>query len=133
MTNNRVCHFEIHADDLQRCVAFYTKVFGWKITKWESPGLTYWMVETGPRDEAGGINGGIVPRGGAKLPLGSGMNGYCCTIKVENYEEAAKKILANGGLEALPKFAIPGMAWQGYFIDTEGNTFGLHQPDSNAK
>jgi hypothetical protein len=24
------------------------------------------------------------------------------------------------------------MAWQGYFVDTEGNTFGIHQPDENA-
>jgi predicted enzyme related to lactoylglutathione lyase len=23
--------------------------------------------------------------------------------------------------------------WQGYFLDTEGNTFGVHQPDANAK
>jgi predicted enzyme related to lactoylglutathione lyase len=33
---------------------------------------------------------------------------------------------------ALPKYALPGMAWQGYFIDTEGNTFGVHQPDPDA-
>jgi predicted enzyme related to lactoylglutathione lyase len=32
----------------------------------------------------------------------------------------------------MPKFALPGMAWQGYFVDTEGNTFGIHQPDENA-
>jgi uncharacterized protein len=25
-----------------------------------------------------------------------------------------------------------GTAWQGYFIDTEGNTFGVHQPDPSA-
>jgi predicted enzyme related to lactoylglutathione lyase len=23
--------------------------------------------------------------------------------------------------------------WQGYFIDTEGNTFGIHQPDPEAR
>ena len=34
---------------------------------------------------------------------------------------------------AMPKFALAGMAWQGYFLDTEGNTFGVHQPDENAK
>jgi hypothetical protein len=33
---------------------------------------------------------------------------------------------------ALPKSALPGMAWQGYYLDTEGNTFGIHQPDPNA-
>ena len=29
--------------------------------------------------------------------------------------------------------ALTGMAWQGYYLDTEGNTFGLHQPDPQAK
>ena len=43
------------------------------------------------------------------------------------------KIIAAGGKVSMPKFAIPKMAWQGYFIDTEGNTFGLHQADENAK
>jgi hypothetical protein len=25
------------------------------------------------------------------------------------------------------------MAWQGYYLDTEGNTFGIHQPDPDAR
>ena len=28
--------------------------------------------------------------------------------------------------------ALTGMAWQGYYLDTEGNTFGIHQPDPAA-
>lgn len=40
---------------------------------------------------------------------------------------------ATCGRAALPKYALPGMAWQEYFIDTEGNTFGLHQPDPSAR
>lgn len=59
-------------------------------------------------------------------------NAYVCTIVVDSYDEAAKNILAAGGKEAMPKFALKGMAWQGYFTDTEGNTFGLHQADTNA-
>jgi predicted enzyme related to lactoylglutathione lyase len=61
------------------------------------------------------------------------MNGYCCTMVIENYDEMEKKVLAAGGKLAMPKFALVGMAWQGYYLDTEGNTFGLHQPDTNAK
>ena len=30
----RVVHFEINADDPERVVKFYQKVFGWKIEKW---------------------------------------------------------------------------------------------------
>jgi predicted enzyme related to lactoylglutathione lyase len=33
----------------------------------------------------------------------------------------------------MPKFAVPGVCWQAYFIDTEGNTFGIFEPDSNAR
>jgi hypothetical protein len=33
---------------------------------------------------------------------------------------------------ALAKFAVPGVCWQGDFLDTEGNTFGIFQPDANA-
>lgn len=31
----RVQHFEISANDPEKLAAFYEKVFGWKITKWE--------------------------------------------------------------------------------------------------
>ena len=38
-----------------------------------------------------------------------------------------------GGTLAHPKNAIPGVGWQAYFKDPEGNVFGVHQPDHNAK
>ncbi|MNJ80461.1 hypothetical protein D3C77_788510 [compost metagenome] len=52
---------------------------------------------------------------------------------VADYDATEAKILNNGGTLALPKYALPGMAWQGYYMDTEGNIFGIHQPDENAK
>ena len=38
-------------------------------------------------------------------------------------------LLTSEGLRA----ALAGMAWQGYFHDTENNVFGIHQPDPDAK
>ena len=61
------------------------------------------------------------------------MNSFVCTVQVENFDETAKAILAAGGAVAVPKFALPKMAWQGYFLDTEGNTFGVHQADAGAE
>jgi hypothetical protein len=28
---------------------------------------------------------------------------------------------------------VPNTCWQGYFVDTEGNTFGIFQVDPNAR
>ncbi len=129
---NRIAHFEIHADNPERAVEFYTKVFGWEIKKWEGGQMEYWMVMTGKQEEPGGINGGILRRPCPAPTPAQGSNAYVCTIVVDHYDEMAANILAHGGKETLPKFALKGMAWQGYFLDTEGNTFGLHQPDTNA-
>jgi len=72
-------------------------------------------------------------RNAAMGPVGSSPNAFVCTMVVENYDDMAAKIIAGGGKEAMPKMALTGMAWQGYFFDTEGNLIGLHQPDTNAK
>ncbi len=131
---NRVVHFEIQADNPERAAAFYTTIFSWTIQKWDSPVMEYWMIMTAEKDSKdAGINGGLLRRP-SKTPMKEcGSNAFVCTVQVDNYDEYTKKILAAGGSVAMPKFAIPGMAWQGYFLDTEGNTFGLHQADVNAK
>ncbi len=96
--------------------------------------MEYWMVMTAPKDSTElGINGGILRRPSPAPAPGQGVNAFVCTLAVEDYDAAHEKILAAGGKVALPKFALAGMAWQGYYLDTEGNTFGIHQPDSNAK
>ncbi len=129
---SRVVHFEIQADDLDRATSFYTDVFGWSFEDYsEYTGSPYWGVVTGPEEEAG-INGGLLPRSAPAPGPGQGTNGFVCTVVVGDYDETERRILAAGGEVALPKTALPGMAWQGYYVDTEGNTFGIHQPDSEA-
>jgi len=127
---SRPIHFEIHADDLERAKAFYGAVFGWTYEDYSQvAGSAYWGVTTGPQDEPG-INGGLMsrPQSGA----GAAVNGAVLTMGVDDFDATAAAIEASGGRVALPKAALPGMAWQGYFLDTEGNTFGIHQPDENA-
>jgi predicted enzyme related to lactoylglutathione lyase len=129
---NRVVHFEIQAEDPDRAMKFYKDVFGWSFTKWGEQ--EYWMVMTAEKEsKEPGINGGLLPRPAKMPPKECGTNAFTCTVQVENFDETAKKIEAAGGLIAMPKFAILKMAWQGYFLDTEGNTFGVHQPDENAQ
>lgn len=129
----RVAHFEIHADNPERAVGFYKKVFGWDINRWDSGDMEYWMIETAPKGDTGmGINGGLLRRNATAPEQGMSPLSYVCTIVVDSFDAYASKIEANGGKVAMPKSAIMGMAWQGYFFDTEGNIFGLHQPDESA-
>jgi predicted enzyme related to lactoylglutathione lyase len=87
---------------------------------------------TGDENELG-INGALMQRKGAAPAGNQPLNGFACTMGVEEYDVTEKLILENGGKVAVPKYALPGMAWQGYYVDTEGNVFGIHQPDQNAK
>lgn len=128
----RPIHFEIQANDLERAMAFYAAALDWRFEDYgEYVGSPYFGVITGPDDEPG-IDGGLLPRPAPAPSAEQGTNAYVCTVGVDDYDSYAERILAAGGIEALPKAALPGMAWQGYFLDTEGNTFGIHQPDPNA-
>ncbi len=121
---NRAVHFELSAIDAPRAVAFYETVFGWKSQRWDGPEEYYLMI-TGEAPEPG-INGGILrSRDGQPRTVNS--------IAVESVDDYARKVEAHGGKVVVPKMAIPGVGWLAYCTDTEGNIFGLHQPDSSAK
>ena len=126
---NRVVHFEIQADNPERAMKFYGDVFGWEWKDWSGvTGSPYWGIMTAPMDsKEPGINGGLLKRPCPAPKPEQGTNAFVCTIQVEDFDAVAKKILDAGGKEALPKMNLGGMAWQGYFLDPEGNTFGLHQ------
>ncbi|MBA9083798.1 hypothetical protein FHR92_000241 [Fontibacillus solani] len=129
----RLVHFEIHVNDMERAKKFYGEVFEWTFEDWSSyAGMPYFGAVTG-KDSEMGINGALMQRQGAAPEPGTALNGYACTMGVADYDATEAKILNNGGTLALPKYALPGMAWQGYYMDTEGNIFGIHQPDENAK
>jgi uncharacterized protein len=129
----RLVHFEIHVDDMERAKKFYGEVFGWTFEDYsEYAGMPYFGAVTGD-DQQMGINGALMQRKSAPPELNQALNGFACTMGVEDYDSTEAKILNLGGKVALPKYALPGMAWQGYYMDTEGNIFGVHQPDQNAK
>jgi len=125
---NRVIHFEIHADNPQRAIAFYNNVFSWEFTNWG--GNDYWLIKTGPEDKPG-INGGLIKRRGEID--GQAVLAFVCTIDVESVVKTSKVVTENAGEIVVPKMPIPGVGWLIYCKDTEGNIFGIHQEDPNAK
>ncbi len=126
---NRVVHFEIHATNPQRAINFYKNVFGWEFTSWGGPD-EYWLIKTGP-DETPGINGGLIKRRGEID--GQAVIAYVCTIGVDAVDKTSKAVIENEGEIVVPKMPIPGVGWLIYCKDTEGNIFGIHQEDPNAK
>lgn len=124
---NAPSYFEIQADDVGRARAFYQAVFGWRFSEAKGLPVEYWRIETdGPR-------GGLLKRPARTPGPGFGTNAYTCSMEVTSFDEVAKQIMSRGGQVALPKFAVPGVCWQGYFVDTEGNVFGVFEPDATAK
>ena len=127
---NRPIHFEIHAENTERAISFYTKLFGWQFSQWA--GQPYWLVKTG-EEETPGINGGLLPRQGPGPAGMAPVSAYVCTTGVEDIDAMVVKAVAAGGSIALPKMPIPTMGWLAYCKDTEGNIFGMMQMDVNAK
>ena len=119
-------YFEIQADNSHRAVSFYGEIFGWRFEEVKGLPVEYWR-------ETSGAMVAVLQRPAKTPPPECGTNAFVCSMKVANFDTAAEKITNHGGQIALPKFAVPGRGWQGYFLDTEGNTFGIFQVDEAAK
>ena len=124
--NNRVIHFEIQADNVERAKKFYEAALGWKIDQMmtkEQGGMDYWGVTTG--EGVPGINGGLYQR---PMEAEDKFYVYDCTVQVEDIDQAMEAVKANGGMITKEKSEIPKVGWFANAKDTEGNRFGLMQP-----
>jgi len=119
----RIGHFEIPAADPGKAVAFYEKVFGWQITKWEGP-QDYWLIKTGEAGEAG-IDGAITRKENSVATTN--------TVDVASVDEFSQKVMEAGGKIVMPKMAVPGVGYLGYCADLDGNVFGMMQADPSAQ
>ena len=130
---NRVVHFEIEAKDSKKLAEFYEKAFGWKLDIQGPEMGNYIVVTTG--DGPIGINGGIYSDDPKQL------NGFSCTIGVDDIEKAIADVEASGGkvfdLEAMTgrpgKWTeIPSVGKYAKCEDPDGNKFTLLQPDMSG-
>lgn len=111
-------HIDIAADDPERAVAFYEKVFGWTSRKLEGP-MPYWLIATAPSGAGGQAVGAGVAR--REEPWQS----VTPTIDVASADDTAARIAAAGGTIVQPKTLIPGVGHLVTFKDTEGNIFAI--------
>jgi len=129
---NQIGYFEIQASDPARLVEFYRNVFGWEIEKADGLPVEYYRIKNSSDVNAGSM-GGLLKRPTKTPPMEYGTNAYTCSIEVADFDNMSKVIIENEGKVAMPKFAVPGRCWQGYFIDPDNNVFGIFEVDPNAK
>lgn len=119
----RPIHFEIPAEDPERAMQFYEKVFGWSFERWNGP-MQYWTVRTGASQP--GIDGGLMKRMHPDQPC---VN----TMDVEDLDATTAVVESAGGQCVVPKMPVPGIGWLAYFKDLDGHIFGAMQPDPAAR
>ncbi|HWP31741.1 MAG TPA: VOC family protein [Fimbriimonadales bacterium] len=118
-----ICHFEIPAQDMERASAFYRNIFSWDISP--APGMpNYWFVNTKSSDGNEGIGGAIMPK-----QQGGEIMMY---FDVASVSDTTARVEQEGGEVLVPKTAVPSYGYFAVCQDTEGNTFGLWQPDPSA-
>ncbi len=127
----RPVHFEVHADDPARAIAFYESVFAWRFLQWDGGQMEYWLIMTGGDDERG-IDGGMVRRQGPRPADDAPVMGFPCTMAVHDLDATERAINEAGGVIVVPKMTIPGVGYLSYAKDTEGNVFGVMQADDDA-
>ena len=120
----RISYLDFSADDIERAVNFYTKVFGWQINKWDGP-LEFWEIKTGETNELG-IDGGLSKR----ERIGQWITPF---INVSSVDQYVDKIESGNGKIFQPKTAISKIGYTLLFKDTESNTIGLFEQNREAK
>lgn len=116
MSQNRVVHFEIPANEPEALTKFYGALFGWNFLKADMPGPEYWLCQTG--EGAPGIDGAIMQRQHPQQP-------WTNYVQVESIDATIEKATAIGAQVALPKMPVADMGSIAALIDPQGNLFGL--------
>ena len=111
----KLCQIEITSSDLERSLAFYEGVFGWK----KAPAdLHNYIVLSVPSDCPYGIS--LVP--GIPSTKGRGIVLY---YGLENPEEIIDRVEDNGGKILMGPQRLPGYGMIYQFKDPDGNVFGI--------
>ena len=114
---DKLSHFAINCDDVDRAKAFYENVFGWSFEPWGPPGFF--------NTSSPGVMAAIQPR--RELIPGLKMTGMECSFGVEDIDATQAAIEKMGGKIVMPKVTIPTVGTLIFFQDPEGNLAGAMQ------
>lgn len=113
---NKMTHFAIHIDDIERVKSFYDNVFEWGFNSY---GQSDFLQIKSDKSENAELIGALQSR--KYSPVTEKLIGLECSFRVEDVDEIVQRVKSNGGEILMPKTAIPYVGWIAKFLDTEGN------------
>lgn len=125
---NKMTHFAIHIDDIERAKNFYDEVFEWGF---QSYGPSDFSQIKADKTDNGELIGALQAR--KYSPVAEKIIGLECSVSVENVDDIIEKVKTNGGQILMQKTAIPHVGWLAKFLDTEGNLLCAVQYDNTAR
>jgi predicted enzyme related to lactoylglutathione lyase len=125
---SQVAHFAINADDVDRALHFYEKVFGWKFQAYGPPG--FFMVDERSAKTVVPLRGSLQKR--REIVKGVPMRGFECTISVDDIDATEAALEKNGGKIVMQICTLVGIGRLLFFQDPEGNIAGAMQYDPKA-
>lgn len=125
---NKLSHFAIYIDDIERANKFYESVFQWGFNGYGQD--DFLQIKTDQSDN-GELIGALQSRKYSPVP--EKIIGFECTIGVANIDETISKVESNLGKILMPKTPIPSVGYIAKFLDTEGNLFCAIQYDNTAE
>jgi uncharacterized protein len=128
---NKLIHFAIHTDNLERAKNFYEQVFEWGFASYGSSESSDFVQIKTDKTDKGELIGALQSR--KYSPLKENVIGLECTIGVDDIDEIVKRVQTSGGQILMPKTAIPFVGWITKFLDTEGNFICAMQSDNTAR
>lgn len=113
---NKLAHFAIEADDVDRAKAFYESVFGWTFNAWGPP--DFYQIQ------GAGLHGALQQR---REPMPEGRKGMDLTFAVDSLETTGELVVRSGGSIVSDVFVIPSVGRLVEALDTEGNLLLMMQ------
>ncbi|MFM9904224.1 MAG: VOC family protein [Pyrinomonadaceae bacterium] len=119
--SNTICWRELATKDLPVAIEFYSKLFGWTLAQSKVTPMAYKEIHID-----GVAQGGMmaIDENWGPEPPPSHWQNY---IAVDNADETAEKITANGGSIRVPPFDAPGVGRMAMVVDPAGANFAIIQ------
>ena len=112
---NKLTHFAIYTDDINRASNFYQTVFQWQMNNFGQPGFLQIKHQDDPQKPIGAL------QDRSYAPVKDKIIGLECSIEVADIHQTAAAIEQAGGQIVMPITEIPYVGKLFKFTDTEGN------------